>query len=238
MEAALHDIRKQAYHLRQLFQYDKARDLLSAALEELGEQDEAWALYYDLGKVYQEIFEPERARAAFAEAIRRLRAQSPTPKLFLARSLSALGLLHQDEGAEDKALRYHGEAVELLRQLPESEAGLYLSANFKYLGELHQEQGELARARECYRPALSILQQRLGSGEGYLYLEAAAVALQLAAVEIELLMQGRSNAAQKSVPHLLEGAHSWLNQLDQEDSIVEQRREELARLRFLLRNLL
>jgi len=237
METALQDIRRQAYQLRQQFQYDQALDLLAGALQEQGQEEAAWALYYELGKTYQEAFEPEQAKAAYTEAIERLRTQSPPPTLFLARSLSALGLLHQDEGAEDAAIRCHEEAVKLLRQLPETEAGLYLSANLKYLGELHQEQGQLAHARESYRPALSLLQQRLGSGEGYLYLEAATVALQLAAVEIELLVQGRSDAAPKSVPHLLKGAHGWLNELDQEDSIVEQRREELARLRFLLRDL-
>jgi len=109
-----------------------------------------------------------------------------------------------------------------------------LASNLKYLGELYQEQGELPKSRAHYRSALPLLQQHLGKGGGYIYLETATTALQLAAVELELYLQGRFRTEPDAIRQLLSGAQSWLEQLDAEDSIVEQRTADLKRLSYML----
>jgi len=228
------NVRKEAYQLRQAFQFDKARALLQDALNTDLPPDERWALHYDLGKVHQDQFEMEQALHHYHEAINGLEASGEGPSLFLARLYGACGLIHQDEGREEEALECHHRAVGLLQQLPESEAALFLASNHKYLGELYQEQEELPKSREHYRSALPLLQQHLGEGEGFLYLEAATVALQLAAVELELYLQGKGRTTAAAIRQLLTGAQSWLEELDAEDSIVEQRTADLQRLSFMV----
>jgi tetratricopeptide (TPR) repeat protein len=228
------DVRKAAYELRQSFQFDAARALLEEALRADLPPAGRWALHYDLGKVHQDQFEMEEALHHYHEAINGLQASEEGPSVFLARLYGACGLIHQDEGREEDALRCHHRAADLLQQLPESEAALFLASNLKYLGELYQEQGQLPKSREHYRSALPLLQQRLGEGEGFLYLETATVALQLAAVELELYLLGNGRTTPAAIRQLLTGAQSWLEQLDAEDSIVEQRTADLQRLSFMV----
>ena len=227
-------IRKEAYQLAQAFQLDAAQTLLEKALQSELSEEEQWSLHYDLGKVFQDKFEMDNALEHYQTAIKLMDAQVERPDLLLARLYGACGLVYQDKGLEKKALECHHEAAAMLQQLPESEAGLYLASNLKYLGELYQEQEQLAESREYYRGALPLLQQRLGNGEGFLYLEASTVALQLAAVELELYLQGTSKSAPDAIRQLLSGAQSWLESLDGEDSIVEQRTSDLKRLSFML----
>lgn len=228
------NVRKEAYQLRQAFQFEAARALLQEALNTDLPPAERWALHYDLGKVHQDQFEMEEALHHYHQAINGLEASEEGPSVFLARLYGACGLIHQDEGREEEALECHHRAADLLRQLPESEAALFLASNLKYLGELYQEQGALQQSREHYRSALPLLQQHLGEGEGFLYLEAATVALQLAAVELELYLQGKGGTTPAAIRQLLTGAQSWLEQLDAEDSIVEQRTADLQRLSFMV----
>ena len=240
MDSAHNDIRKQAYQLRQSFQYDQAKSLLQNALQAADEQrlpaSLQWELHYDLAKAYQETYDPAAAEAHYQKALSLLE-QEKGDCIFTARIWSSLGLLLQDEGRVNEAIDCHERAVHLLRQAPESQVLLYLASNYKYLGEMYQETGQLAKAREYYRPSLSYLQQRLGSGEGFLYLEAATVALLLVAVELELLVQGKGQMSAASVEALLSGARNWLSELEHDDSIVEQRWAEWQRLRFLLNKL-
>jgi tetratricopeptide (TPR) repeat protein len=184
--------------------------------------------------VHQDQFDMEQALHHYHKAINGLEASGESPSLFLARLYGACGLIHQDEGREEEALECHHRAVALLQQLPENESAFFLASNHKYLGELYQEQEELLKSREHYRSALPLLQQRLGEGEGFLYLEAATVALQLAAVELELYLQGKGRTTAAAIRQLLTGAQSWLEELDAEDSIVEQRTADLQRLSFML----
>ena len=228
------NVRKEAYQLRQAFQFDTARALLEEALRTDLSPAERWALHYDLGKVHQDQFEMEKALHHYHKAINGLEASEEGPSLFLARLYGACGLIHQDEGREEAARQCHHRAVDLLQQLPESEAALFLASNHKYLGELYQEEGALPASREHYRSALPLLQHHLGKGEGFLYLEAATVALQLAAVELELYLQGKGRTAPVAIRQLLTGAQSWLEHLDAEDSIVEQRTADLQRLSFMV----
>lgn len=228
------NVRKEAYQLRQAFQFEAARALLQEALNTDLPPAERWALHYDLGKVHQDQFEMEEALHHYHQAINGLEASEEGPSVFLARLYGACGLIHQDEGREEEALECHHRAAELLQQLPESEAALFLASNLKYLGELYQEQGQLPESREHYRSALPLLQQHLGEGEGFLYLEAATVALQLAAVELQLYLQGKGRTTPAAIRQLLTGAQSWLEQLDAEDSIVEQRTADLQRLSFMV----
>lgn len=228
------NIRKEAYQLRQAFQFEKARELLEQALQGDLPPEEKWCLHYDLGKVLQDGFEMEKALEHYQKAIQLMEAAEQAPSLLLARLYGACGLVYQDEGEEAKAIERHSKAVAMLQQLPEEEAGLYLASNLKYLGELCQEQGQLAKSREYYRSALPLLQQQLGKGEGFLYLEAATVALQLATVELELYLRGKFRITPNAVRQLLSGAQSWLGELEPEDSIVEQRTAELQRLSFMV----
>lgn len=234
MNTDTQNVRKEAYQLRQAFQFDKARALLQEALNTGLPPAERWALHYDLGKVHQDQFDMEQALHHYHKAINGLEASGESPSLFLARLYGACGLIHQDEGREEEALECHHRAVALLQQLPENESAFFLASNHKYLGELYQEQEELPKSREHYRSALPLLQQRLGEGEGFLYLEAATVALQLAAVELELYLQGKGRTTAAAIRQLLTGAQSWLEELDAEDSIVEQRTADLQRLSFML----
>jgi tetratricopeptide (TPR) repeat protein len=234
MNTDTQNVRKEAYQLRQAFQFDKARALLQEALNTGLPPAERWALHYDLGKVHQDQFDMEQALHHYHKAINGLEASGESPSLFLARLYGACGLIHQDEGREEEALECHHRAVALLQQLPENESAFFLASNHKYLGELYQEQEELLKSREHYRSALPLLQQRLGEGEGFLYLEAATVALQLAAVELELYLQGKGRTTAAAIRQLLTGAQSWLEELDAEDSIVEQRTADLQRLSFML----
>ena len=234
MNTDTQNVRKEAYQLRQAFQFDKARALLQEALNTGLPPAERWALHYDLGKVHQDQFDMEQALHHYHKAINGLEASGESPSLFLARLYGACGLIHQDEGREEEALECHHRAVALLQQLPENESAFFLASNHKYLGELYQEQEELLKSREHYRSALPLLQQRLGEGEGFLYLEAATVALQLAAVELELYLQGKGRTTAAAIRQLLTGAQSWLEELDAEDSIVEQRTADLQRLSFMV----
>ena len=234
MNTDTQNVRKEAYQLRQAFQFDKARALLQEALNTGLPPAERWALHYDLGKVHQDQFDMEQALHHYHKAINGLEASGESPSLFLARLYGACGLIHQDEGREEEALECHHLAVALLQQLPENESAFFLASNHKYLGELYQEQEELPKSREHYRSALPLLQQRLGEGEGFLYLEAATVALQLAAVELELYLQGKGRTTAAAIRQLLTGAQSWLEELDAEDSIVEQRTADLQRLSFMV----
>jgi tetratricopeptide (TPR) repeat protein len=234
MNTDTQNVRKEAYQLRQAFQFDKARALLQEALNTDLPPAERWSLHYDLGKVHQDQFEMEQALHHYHKAINGLEASGESPSLFLARLYGACGLIHQDEGREEEALECHHRAVALLQQLPENESAFFLASNHKYLGELYQEQEELPKSREHYRSALPLLQQRLGEGEGFLYLEAATVALQLAAVELELYLQGKGRTTAAAIRQLLTGAQLWLEHLDAEDSIVEQRTADLQRLSFMV----
>ncbi|MEQ8702432.1 MAG: tetratricopeptide repeat protein [Phaeodactylibacter sp.] len=234
MNANSTNVRKEAYQLRQAFQFDAARTMLEEALQDSLPAEEQWPLHYELGKVFQDNFEMEKALEHYHIAIAGLEEASPEPSVFLARLYGACGLVHQDEGRETEALQCHHRAVEVLKQLPESEAGLFLASNLKYLGELYQEQSQLPESREHYRAALPLLQQGLGKGEGFLSLEAATVALQLAAVELELYLRGQFRISPDAIRQLLSGAQSWLEQLDVEDSIVEQRTADLKRLSYML----
>lgn len=234
MNTDTQNVRKEAYQLRQAFQFDKARALLQEALNTGLPPAERWALHYDLGKVHQDQFDMEQALHHYHKAINGLEASGESPSLFLARLYGACGLIHQDEGREEEALECHHRAVALLQQLPENESAFFLASNHKYLGELYQEQEELPKSREHYRSALPLLQQRLGEGEGFLYLEAATVALQLAAVELELYLQGKGRTTAAAIRQLLTGAQLWLEHLDAEDSIVEQRTADLQRLSFMV----
>ena len=234
MNTDTQNVRKEAYQLRQAFQFDKARALLQEALNTGLPPAERWALHYDLGKVHQDQFDMEQALHHYHKAINGLEASGESPSLFLARLYGACGLIHQDEGREEEALECHHRAVALLQQLPENESAFFLASNHKYLGELYQEQEELLKSREHYRSALPLLQQRLGEGEGFLYLEAATVALQLAAVELELYLQGKGRTTAAAIRQLLTGAQLWLEHLDAEDSIVEQRTADLQRPSFMV----
>lgn len=233
MQAGITELRQKAYQLRQSYQYEEARQLLEQGLSQFKNPAETWALHYELGKNYQENFNMDKALHHYQCAIDDLKSEGGHPSVFLGRLYAACGLVCQDKGLEVEAIRCHHRAVAVLRQVPEEEGALFLASNLKYLGELYQEQSALAESREHYRPALSLLQQRLGKGEGFLYLEAATVALQLAAVEVELLMQSKIKGAQ-SARQLLEGAAAWLQQLDGEDSIVEQRQKDMGRLSRML----
>lgn len=234
MNANSSAIRKEAYQLRQAFQFEQARELLEQALQGHLSTEEQWAFHYDLGKVFQDRFEMDKALEHYQKAMELIESVKPGPMLLLARLYGACGLVYQDEGQEKAALECHHKAAAMLRQLPEGEAGLYLASNLKYLGELYQEQGELPKSKAHYRSALPLLQQYLGKGEGFLYLETATIALQLAAVELELYLQGRFRTEPDAIRQLLTGAQSWLDQLDAEDSIVEQRTADLKRLSYML----
>lgn len=236
MQAGITELRQKAYQLRQAYQYGEARQLLEEGLSQFKDSPEIWALHYELGKNHQENFEMDKALQHYQQAISQLLLSGGGASVLLGRLYTACGLVYQDEGLEAEAIQYHHRAVEVLRQVPEEEGVLFLASNLKYLGELYREKGALAESREHYRPALSLLQQRLGKGEGFLYLEAVTVALQLAAVELELLMRGKINRPQ-SVHQLLKGASAWIQQLDGEDSIVAQRQEDLGRLSLMLKKL-
>ncbi len=174
MNTDTQNVRKEAYQLRQAFQFDKARALLQEALNTDLPPAERWALHYDLGKVHQDQFDMEQALHHYHKAINGLEASGESPSLFLARLYGACGLIHQDEGREEEALECHHRAVALLQQLPENESAFFLASNHKYLGELYQEQEELPKSREHYRSALPLLQQRLGEGEGFRHRRPAA----------------------------------------------------------------
>ncbi|TXB67578.1 tetratricopeptide repeat protein [Phaeodactylibacter luteus] len=213
--------RRQAYALRQSFQFVKAREVLQAAL-----RSPAAELWYDLGKTEEESGRPEAAIKAYQAGIEQ--AQESGQLLLLAQLREAQGLAYQDLGEEEQAVECHEAALAILKQLPEKEAGLFPAKVAKHLGELYFDRGDTALARSHFRSALTLLQLYIGQGEGFICLEAATVALQLAGVEIRA---GGDNVG--TALHLIAGAERWLDELDQDDSIVEER---FAEARFLKRH--
>ena len=104
-----------------------------------------------VGRAYDVLGEPERARRRYAEALESLRVAGDAAGE--ARALVNLGALHRELGAVDEALDAYDRALAAFRREGDRR---WQARTLNNLGYLYLELGEEERAREPLRAALDL----------------------------------------------------------------------------------
>ena len=155
-----------------------------------------------------------------------------------AEALQQLGSLYQEEGEEKEALQYYEQSLSILKALPAAESAPLILLAMKQIGSIHYEMEHFAPALQSFEKALELIGKYTPGPPAPVKLEAAAMATLSAAIQMEQTAGGRKAGGSRDAAQFISLAEQYLDDLEEEDALVEQRQEELNALKGILKGML